>query len=271
LDTIDQQCGRRIADAIVIDTMHAFFQERGHGITVNNEKAAESGILPTLENLENALHDCNSNTPTREEGRGTTYVIKSFRDPDDDNRLCREVTFDTRTTAPIKLEDNLALFILQNYENTDLDDNREGSVTCCTEYHKFDRKSAEKLICIRCHPNYRGKGFCWYDWAFIRFEDDRGQMRDYPCRILSCIPRKLGGNETTFDLVVQSCGQPTGRESILFTEWSFNRDFYVVPATALVTLCFVLVSNAADGSVLVVKDKSQWASNFYEAAQTVYA
>jgi hypothetical protein len=67
--------------------------------------------------------------PTREEGLGTTYVIRSFRNPDDDNRLCCEVIFDNQTTEPIKLEDNLALFILQGYEYTDLDDNREGSVT----------------------------------------------------------------------------------------------------------------------------------------------
>jgi hypothetical protein len=275
LDTIDQQCGRRIADAIVIDTMHAFFQEGvREGATLNNDKGAESGILPMLETFENGFHNDSSNAPTREEGRGTTYVIRSFRNPDDDNRLCCEVIFDTRTTAPIKLEDNLALFILQSYEETDLDDNLEGSVTCCTEYHKFDRRSNEKMIRIRCHPNYRGKGFAWYDWAFIRFEDDSGQTRDYPCRILSCIPRNNLGNESpsdTFDLVVQSCGQPTGRESILFTEWSFSRDFYIVPATALVTLCFVLVSNPTDGSVLVVKDKSQWASNFYDAAQIVYS
>jgi hypothetical protein len=182
LDTIDQKCGRRIADAIVMDTMHAFFQEGRHGTTPDNDKAAES-VIPTLENLENELHDDNSNAPTREEGRGTTYVIMFFRNPDDDNRLCCEVMFDTRTTAPIKLEDNLALFILQSYENTDLDDNREGSVMCCTEYHKFDRKSNKKMISIRCHPNYRGKGFAWYDWAFTRFEVDRGQMRDYPCRV----------------------------------------------------------------------------------------
>jgi hypothetical protein len=133
LETIDQQCGRRIADAIVIDTsMHSFFREGGHGTTLKNDKAAES-VIPTLQNLENDL--------TREVGRGTTYVIRSFRDPDDDNRLHCEVIFDTQTTAPIKLKDNLALFILQSYEDTDLDNNRAGSVTCCTEYHKFDRQS----------------------------------------------------------------------------------------------------------------------------------
>jgi hypothetical protein len=152
LDTIDQQCGRRIADAIVvINTMHAFFQGGGHGTTINIDKAAES--------LENELHDVNSkNVPTREVGRGTTYVIRSFHDPDDDNRLCCEVIFDTQTTAPIKLEENLALFILQSYDNMDLDDNQVGSVMCCTECHKFDMKSKKKMISIRCHPNYHGMG-----------------------------------------------------------------------------------------------------------------
>jgi hypothetical protein len=98
--------------------MHAFFQEGVHGTTLNNDKAAES--------LENEMHHVNSNASTREVGRGTTYVIRSFRDPSDDNRLCCEVMFDNQTTAPIKLKDNLALFMLQSYENTDLDDNRAG-------------------------------------------------------------------------------------------------------------------------------------------------
>ena len=98
--------------------------------------------------LQKALKmNCTMST-TREVGRGTTYVIRSFREPDNDIRLCCEVIFDTQTTAPIKLEDNLALFILQSYENTDLDDNRAGSVTCCKEYHKFDRKSNKKMISI---------------------------------------------------------------------------------------------------------------------------
>ena len=36
---IDQQCDRRrIAEAIVINTMHAFFQEGVHGTTLNNNE-----------------------------------------------------------------------------------------------------------------------------------------------------------------------------------------------------------------------------------------
>jgi hypothetical protein len=49
---IDQQCGRRIVDTIVINTMHAFFEEGVHGTTLNNNKAAES-----LENKRSRLWD----------------------------------------------------------------------------------------------------------------------------------------------------------------------------------------------------------------------
>ena len=130
----------------------------------------------------------------------------------------------------------------------------------------------EKLISIRCHPNYRGKGFPWYDWAVIRFKDDNGDETDFPSRILSCIPRygSSGTESPTYDIVIQCCDEPTGRESQLFTEWSFNKDFYVVSTTAIVGLCFVLVSSEIDGTVLVVKDRSEWASTFYDAASFDY-
>jgi hypothetical protein len=102
--------------------LHAFIQEGGHGTTLNINKASER-VIPTSENLENELHDDNSNAHTREVGCGTTYVIRSFCNPDNDNRLCCEAIFDTKTTKLIKLQDNLAVFILQSYESSDLDDN----------------------------------------------------------------------------------------------------------------------------------------------------
>ena len=70
----------------------------------------------------------------------------------------------------------------------------------------------------------------------------------------------------TFDLVVQSCNKRTGRESVLFTEWTFNRKFHVVSSTALVLLCYVLVDGCKlTDTVFVVKDKEKWASLFYES------
>ena len=101
-----QNCRRNSSSTLC---MHFSKNMEGMEPTLNNDKAAES-VIPTLENPENELHDDNSNAPTREVGRGMSYVIRSFRDPDDDNRLRCEVIFDTQTTAPIKLEENLTLF-----------------------------------------------------------------------------------------------------------------------------------------------------------------
>ena len=71
-------------------------------------------------------------------------------------------------------------------------------------------------------------------------------------------------------MVVQFCDKPTGRGSFLFTEWYFNTDYYLVSATSLDCLCFVLASSEADGKALVVKDMSEWASVFHEAASAKY-
>ncbi len=74
----------------------------------------------------------------------------------------------------------------------------------------------QKLIAIRCHPNYQGRGYPWYDWAIIRYADDDDNHQEYPSRILSCIPRNIveGHDETTFDLIIQCCDKPTGCDSI---------------------------------------------------------
>ena len=245
--TIDQQCARRIADTCVINTMHALLTG------VNDGKSIPNTSSPS--------------TATKEVGRGTRYHIRSFRDPNQEYRLVREVIFMTQTRAPINLEQNLAFFILQTYSETDLDENGEGTVECSTEYMKYEVDSKEKCISIRAHPNFRGKGFPWYDWALIRFEDDDGNLDDFPCRIMSCIRRQgHTAEESTFDLVVQSCSKPTGRESILFTEWTFNKEFHVVASTALVSLCYVLVDGwELTDTVFVVKDKGKWASLFYNS------
>jgi hypothetical protein len=46
-----------------------------------------------------------------------------------DNQLCRDVTFDAQTRGLIELEDNLALFILQSYSDSDLDGNMGWAVS----------------------------------------------------------------------------------------------------------------------------------------------
>jgi hypothetical protein len=133
----------------------------------------------------------------------------------------------------------------------------------------------EKMVSICCHPNFRGKGYSWYDWTLVRYEDEHGNEKEYPSRVLSCIPRysSIAGIETTtFDQIIQCCGKPTGRESFLFTEWNFQKEFHVVSSEAIVGLCFVLGEpEQQDSDVLVVSDKEKWASMFYESARVDYA
>jgi hypothetical protein len=263
--TIDQQCGRRIADAYLIDTMHALFQ----GDNPLSTKSMHKTTATEAATRHPIAKDGYEPGRTVEEGSGTRYRIRTFLDADD--LLCREVIFDTESRGVMKLEKDLARFIVQSYSETDLDVHGEGCILCCTEYHKYNADDGERLISLRCHPNYRSKGYPWYDWAIIRTENNDGSEAEYPSRILSCIPRfNDAENEMTYDLVVQFCDEPSGRESFLFTEWLFNSDYYVVSATALVGLCFVLVSSEVDGKVLVVKDRAEWASTFHECASVVY-
>ena len=89
--------------------------------------------------------DSDGEKPTMEEGCGTMYSIRSFRNPQNDDALFREVIFDTRTRAAIQLKDNLSMFILQHYgSSSDLNERGEGYVQCCTEYHKTDVTTIER-------------------------------------------------------------------------------------------------------------------------------
>ena len=99
--------------------------------------------------------------------------------------------FHTKTRGIMKLEDNLAHFIVQHYSesgDSDFDANGEGCINCCKEYHKFDvDNNDDRLISLRCHTNYRGKGHPWYDWVIVRTEDANGNDEEYPSRVVSCI------------------------------------------------------------------------------------
>jgi hypothetical protein len=155
MNTIDQQCACRIADTIVIDTMHGLFQER-HVVAVDKNRID----TPTFRTPYVGINSDGDN-PTIEEGRGTMYCIRLFWDPENNDGLVQEVKFTMQTRAPIHLEDILLLFILLDYVSSNLDEQGEGRIECCTEYHNTDATKKEKMICIRCHPNFRGKGYAW--------------------------------------------------------------------------------------------------------------
>jgi hypothetical protein len=134
--------------------MHWMFQKQPQ-----LNASSQDGVVPSAGDAEDP--------PTREVGSGTSYYIRSFLDPSKENQLCRASVFDTQTKGVIDLEDNLELFILQSYSDSDLDEDGVGSVWCCTEYHKYNNETEEKMVSICCHPNYRGKEYTWYDWALI--------------------------------------------------------------------------------------------------------
>jgi hypothetical protein len=125
----------RIADTYVINTMHAMFAGGTHSKSIPAPSQA-----------------------TKEVGCGTRYHIRSFHDPNQNHRLVREAFCTMQTREPINLEQNLALFILQTYSETDLDENGEFTVECSTEYMKYEVDSKEKCISIRAHLNFRGNG-----------------------------------------------------------------------------------------------------------------
>jgi hypothetical protein len=139
MNTIDQQCARRIADTIVIDTMHGLFQERNVLGSVDKNRID----TPTFHTPYVGINTDGDN-PAIEEGRGTMYCIRSFRDPENGDHLVRKVKFTTQTREPMHLEDNLSMFILQYYGSSDLDERGEGSIACCTEYHKTDSITKER-------------------------------------------------------------------------------------------------------------------------------
>ena len=151
VDTIDQQRGNRIADAFVINAMHARFQECP-GLNTSSRDCCLG-----------QLANDNQVPSTRAVGSGTLYYVRSFLDPTNKKQLCRVVFFDTKTIEPIDLEDNCSLFVLQTFADSDLDVNGVGSIMCCTEYHKYNAKTDEKMVSICSHPNFRGKGYSWYD------------------------------------------------------------------------------------------------------------
>jgi hypothetical protein len=90
---------------------------------------------------------------------------------------------------------------------------------------------------------------------------------------VSCIPRcsSIDGIEkTTFDLIIQCCGDPSGHKSFRFTAWIFKKEFYVVSSESAVGLCFVFQGPELDSDVLVVTDKLKWPSIFYVLTKVDY-
>jgi len=140
VNTIDLQCGQRIADASIIGTMHSLFHPN------------QTSLLPYVTH---GAH-LQASAGTRECNGGTRYRVIAYVDSQT-SELRRKVSFITTTNALLSLEPNLDLFLLQYYSE-EFSEQGEGSVACCTEYNKFNLRHhgapEELLIAIGCHPNY---------------------------------------------------------------------------------------------------------------------
>lgn len=250
---IDQQCATRVADAFVIQATMQLF---------SNKSPADTTVFSNQ-------NPTNNDTISHETAdASSSYMLKTYIDVMTDE-LCYYVQLNNRSATPIELEPNLEFFLMDYYRAQWDAATGVGSLLLRTEYRRYDLNN-ECLIHIRCHPDYRSNG-PWYDWAFIRFEDDAGNCTDYPSRILACVPSQqfhhgpISSTDVKFELVVQCCSVPTDVQSLLFSEWEFCRDFYVVEASALVGACFVLTACSDMSKVLVVRERSQWPSLFLQA------
>jgi hypothetical protein len=247
---IDQQCATRVADAFVIQSTLQLFST-----TKQPADTAQACNIATATNNDTATSETAD--------ASSTYLLTTYVDAAT-NELCYHVQLSNAAATPINLEPNLAFFLMDYYRAQWDAATGVGSLLLRTEYWRYDANS-ECLIHIRCHPDYRSTG-AWYDWAYIRFEDNAGNCTDYPSRVLACVPRQ-DGDHVTFELVVQCCSAPTDVQSLLFSEWEFCRDFYVVETSALVGTCFVFMACADMNRVLVVRERCQWPSLFLQVCQ----
>jgi hypothetical protein len=109
INTIDQQCACRIADTIVIDTVHGLFQER-HVLAVDKNRI-DTPIFVLLLLALTAMVTIPQYTKVMEQciASGCLRILKIMM------VLVQEGKFTMQTRAPIYLEDNYSMFILQHY------------------------------------------------------------------------------------------------------------------------------------------------------------
>ena len=89
-----------------------------------------------------------------------------------------------------------------------------------TVYTQYKRDG----VLYRCHPNYRGDG-PWYDWVMVSYEDDNGPggYLTGPARLIAVVIDSTDV-DGTHQPIIQLSGYPTENDSVLFTEYVFDKD-----------------------------------------------
>ena len=135
------------------------------------------------------------------------------------------------------------------------------TIHCCTEY-------VQQKFRIRCHPSYQGQG-PWFDWVCVHFEACTHNGKsipkgDYPCKLLSIIPKQHNVFLEETEVVVQRAQFRTGNDSVLFTEWELMAGYHVVSLSKVVDILFTL--ELENNKIAVALPYSEWPSCFTDTS-----
>ena len=172
------------------------------------------------------------------------------------------------------LRSELILFIISHFwPDIRLDDDSFGLINLSTEYKR-------DIYRFRVHPNYRNKGV-WQDWILVEFENEVGEVNEYPFRIEAIVPMSLNregldlevGDVDTVYLVVSCCTVRTEDCCLtLFEDCEYDpNNFYVIEGNSIVSPCFVVEDCGEGGEkrALVARSYDGWAIEFLDMENIV--
>ena len=127
-------------------------------------------------------------------------------------------------------------------------------VQLCTEYVR------EEFV-FRCHPCYQSNGPI-FDWMNVVFEHktNKSKTQTCPCRLAAVVLHTT--NEDRFQLVVQCAQNRTGRDSVLFQEWHWSKQYSVISPATIEGPCFVVSIKDDTSTILQTKSRHLWPTEF---------
>ena len=228
--TFERQTATRLADTLIINRVFELNQTSDCSFLVDDESDSDSDPdVPTPKPAGVVIK--------QSFGQATRFLVESRSL--NSNPSMR--WFSESALPP--LIQPLLQFMIHKFQKT--------QIHCCTEYVRND-------YCFRCHPNYKKEGR-YYDWAMIDFEvvSETGEVKKeaYPCRICAVVPKEPNNFKHIY-LIVQSAQKKLAPDdSILFQNWEFADDYYVVYADAIKSPVFVVEVNETTISTVLQYDE----------------
>jgi hypothetical protein len=111
---------------------------------------------------------------------------------------------------------------------------------------------------------YQGEG-PWFDWVNVKFaacifNEEKLSEGNYPCKVMTIVPKQKNSFLKETAVVVQSAQKRTGSDSVLFAEWELCDGFCIVEVSKVLESLFVL--EVGSKRVAVALSYSDWASCF---------